>query len=87
VKRIGRAAGWHGRVVAVPRGQLPVPFPATQDLVMNTERIRRELGYQELVGEEEALKRTIAWERANPSEKVIDYAAEDAILADGDRDR
>ena len=49
-----------------------------------TERIRRELGYRELLPREEAFRRTIAWERANPPAQPMapfGYAAEDEALA------
>ena len=88
VDKIGQAAGWQGRAVLVPRGCLPEPLRyginAEQDIVVDTSRIRRELGYKERVGLEEALRRTVAWERANPPNEVdpkeFDYAVEDAFL-------
>jgi nucleoside-diphosphate-sugar epimerase len=88
VDRIGRVAGWNGRVVFVPAGRLSEPLRwginAEQDMVVDTSRIRRELGYAERVDLEEALRRTIAWERANPPKEIdpkeFDYAAEDAFL-------
>jgi nucleoside-diphosphate-sugar epimerase len=88
VDKIGQAVGWHGRVVLVPSGRLPEPLRwginAEQDIVVDSSRIRRELGYEERVSLDEALKRTIAWERANPPKefdpKEFDYAAEDALL-------
>jgi nucleoside-diphosphate-sugar epimerase len=82
VARIGEAAGSGGRVVTVPRGRLPVPFNTDQDLTMETSRIRAELGYREIVQPAEALRKTIAWERANPSAQSLNYAAEDALLAE-----
>jgi len=52
---------------------------------VDSSRIRRELGYEERVSLDEALKRTIAWERANPPKEIdpkeFDYAGEDAFLA------
>jgi hypothetical protein len=54
--------------------------------VVDTTRIREELGYTEPVSRDEALRRTVAWERAHPPEEVdpqaFDYAAEDALLAE-----
>ncbi len=86
---VGKVAGWQGRVVTVPHGQLPEPLRwdinAEQDIVVDSSRIRKELGYTERVDVEEALRRTIAWERENPPEEVspeaFDYKLEDAILA------
>jgi nucleoside-diphosphate-sugar epimerase len=86
---LGRAAGWRGEVVAVPRAAaagLPGPdYDWRFDLATDTRRLRRELGFAEPVAREEVLRRTVAWERANPPANVppgmIDYAAEDAALA------
>ncbi len=91
VRKIGQAAGWQGRIVLIPRGRLPQPLRrginAEQDMVVDTTCIRRELGYVERVGLDEALKRTVAWERANPPREVdpkeFDYTREDAFLAEG----
>lgn len=88
VKAIGAAAGWKGEVVALPEDALPrhlLPgIDTAQELVADTTRIRRELGYRGTVSREEALRRTVRWERANPPEvvdpKSFDYAAEDASL-------
>ena len=88
VEKIGVIAGWHGRVVTVPHGRLPEPLRwdinAEQDIVVDSSRIRWELGYQERVDVEEALRRTIAWERANPPKEVdpkdFDYVVENAFL-------
>lgn len=88
VRREG-AAGWGGEVVGVPKGALPAdPDGETdfrQDLTLDSGRIRRELGYAEPVPREEALRRTVAWHRANPPAEIdparFDYAAEDAALA------
>jgi nucleoside-diphosphate-sugar epimerase len=55
-----------------------------QDLVADATRIRRELGYEDAVSRDEGLRRAIEWERANRGEvnpRLLDYAAEDALLA------
>jgi nucleoside-diphosphate-sugar epimerase len=89
VRQIARVHGWKGEVIALPGEQLPSylrndQFDLNQQHVVDTSRIRHELGYAEVVPFDEALRRTIAWERANPPEKVdpeqFDYAAEDATL-------
>lgn len=70
VEALGRAAGWKGRVVAVPPAEIPQEqrFPHPHDfshhLAIDTGRIRAELGYREMVPREEGLRRTIQWERA-----------------------
>jgi nucleoside-diphosphate-sugar epimerase len=77
-------------VVALPSHQLPPSlrremFDFSQQYEVDSSRIRRELGYSETVPFDEALRRTISWERSNPPEKIspddFDYAAEDATLA------
>ena len=90
VAAIGRAASWPGRVVTLPRDRVPahlhLEIETAQHLVMDTSRIRRDLGYVEPVGLEEALRATVAWQRANPPAQFdpasFDYAAEDAALID-----
>ncbi len=89
VNAIGAVAGWSGEVIAVPEDHVPEPlrpdFNIAQHLVVDTSRIRKELGYIELVSREEALRRTVAWERAHPPAEIdpqtFNYAAEDALLA------
>jgi nucleoside-diphosphate-sugar epimerase len=67
IEELGRAAGWNGRVVPVPAGELPeaerMPLDFAHHLAIDTRRARTELGYAEIVPREEALARTIAWER------------------------
>jgi len=91
VRAIGRAAGWEGEVVVVPRDRLPVSLRWWGDAAMeqewsvDTTRIRAELGYAERVPRDEALWHTVAWERANlPADfppALFDYAIEDAVVA------
>ncbi len=97
VKALGAAAGWRGRVVAVPEERVPEPLrerlprwtweKETQDLVLDTRRIRRELGYSERAARTDGLAQTVAWMRANPPQSQhpvirggFDYAAEDELL-------
>jgi len=88
VALIGKIAGWQGTVVSVPHGRLPEPLRwdinAEQDIVVDTSRIRRELGYKERVDVEESLRRTVVWERANPPKEIdsreFDYVVEDTFL-------
>ena len=88
VEKIGAIAGWQGRIVLVPHGRLPEPLRwdinAEQDIVVDSSRMRKELGYKERIDVEEALRRTIAWERANPAKEIdtkdFDYGVEDAFL-------
>ena len=67
VRAIGEAAGWTGRVREVDREELPEgerePYDFAHDLVADTGRIRRELGFSERVGREESLRHAVAAER------------------------
>jgi nucleoside-diphosphate-sugar epimerase len=88
VKMIAEAVGWRGEILAVPEDELPEhlrsPTGYEHDLAVDTSRIREELGYEERVSREEALLKTVAWERANPppeiNPKQFGYAAEDAVI-------
>ncbi len=90
VRAIGAAAGWNGEVVIVPKERMPdhllLKINTDQHLVVDTARIRAELGYREPIARWEALRRTIDWERVHPPEEIdpskFDYAAEDALLAE-----
>jgi nucleoside-diphosphate-sugar epimerase len=84
--RAGTVLGWRGgRVIAVPRHLAPqhliLPYNFEQHLFMDSTRIRAELGYAEPVAVDEALRRTVEWERANPPQRIdpalYDYQAED----------
>jgi nucleoside-diphosphate-sugar epimerase len=90
VGRIGRAAGWEGEIVVLPAERMPEHLKPTdniaQDWLVDTSRIRDELGYKEQTGQEEGLERAVEWQKANPPEQIdpaaFDYAAEDAALAE-----
>jgi len=87
--RIAKQMNWPGRFVVLPRERTPkyllLPGNAAQHVVATSERIRTELGYEELVEIEEAIQRTAAWEQRNPPSTInlqqFDYDAEDAALA------
>jgi len=83
--KIAAATGWDGEFVVLPKERMPPHLaqkgnPA-QHWGADSSRIRRELGYREPMPVEEAIDRTIAWERANPPGEFqphqFDYAAED----------
>lgn len=76
VAQIADAAGWHGRIVEVEDDALPshLQAPGTdfrQSIVVDTSRIRQELGYREVVSPQEAMARTVAWFRAHPSDGAL----------------
>jgi len=89
VERVGQTVGWTGNIKVTPRAMLPehltLPYDWTHHLAANTNRIRKDLAYQETVPVEEALRRTVAWERAHPPKQIdssrFDYAAEDSVYA------
>ena len=80
---------WDGDFVMLPVERTPrhllQPGNAAQHWTASSARIRQELGYQEPVPIQEAIRRTINWERDNPPAGALmaqfDYAAEDAALA------
>lgn len=87
VRKIGEVVGWRGEVVTAPAGRIPLPYRLEQSFDTDSGRIRRELGFNETVSPQEALERTIAWERANLAGVpqgigLLDYEAEDAFLAE-----
>jgi len=92
-RKIAAAMPWDGDFVVLPNEYPPQhlqkPGNAAQHWTASSARIRQELGYQELVAIEEAIRRTIRWERENPLAGALlahfDYAAEDAAVADHHR--
>jgi nucleoside-diphosphate-sugar epimerase len=90
VYEIGRATGWSGKVVPVKKEQLPkhlrLDLDWDQHLVVDTSRMRRELGYVEPVPLAEAIARTVKWEQENSPEQIdpkqFDYGAEEATRLD-----
>jgi len=90
VKQIAQAANWHGRIVIQPAERVPEKLRwginTAQNIVVDTSRIRQELGYGERIDLVEAFQRTIAWERDHFPEKIdperFDYATEDRVLAE-----
>ena len=92
-RKIATEMRWDGKFVVLPVERTPrhlvTPGNAAQHWTASSARIRQELGYQELVPIEEAIRRTIPWERDNPpaieSQAQFDYAAEDAAVAEGNR--
>ncbi len=87
-QRVAAVAGWTGEFVLLPADRMPahllMPGNTEQHWSTDTTRVRTELGYREPIAQQEAIRRTIEWERANPtssSPHVFDYPAEDAALA------
>ncbi len=88
VGKIAAITGWDGKIVRLPFNSIPEHLrpdnDIRQDIVLDSIRIRAELGYAETVPEEEALRKTIEWETANPPAEIdpkeFDYEAEDKVL-------
>jgi nucleoside-diphosphate-sugar epimerase len=88
VRRIGRLAGWKGEVVPLASDKLPShlrsPHESHQDLVVDTSRLRDELGFTDVHSVDDGLRRTVEWEQANSPTTgdpgFAEYATEDAAL-------
>lgn len=88
-QKIAREMQWTGEFVVLPVERTPPhlikPGNTAQHWSASSARIRRELGHQEPVAIDEAIRRTIQWELENPPPEELapplDYAAEDAALA------
>ena len=88
MRQIAAATAWPGLIATLPAEKLPaslvMPLRFEQSLEYDTTRLRRELGDEEAVSHDEGLRRTIAWERANPPGAIdpaqFDYDAEDRAL-------
>ena len=89
-KKITSEMRWEGEFVVLPVDRTPrhllKPGNAAQDWTASSARIRRELGYEEPVAIDKAIRRTIDWQRKNvPAAEFLaqfDYAAEAAAVAD-----
>lgn len=87
-KKIAAEMNWKEQFVVLPAERTPrhllQPGNYAQHWTASSARLRLELGYAEPVTVEEAIRRTIAWEKVNPPTLPLaqfDYAAEDAALA------
>jgi nucleoside-diphosphate-sugar epimerase len=85
-QRVLNVMGWPGEIVVAPPGRMKVEGNYEHHILVDTTRIRAELGYQEMVTLEDALRRTVEWQRTTTPEKIdpadFDYATEDAVLAE-----
>ena len=85
-RQIARECHWNGEFIVLPDDRVPLhlraPGNTAQQWVGDTTRIRKELGFRERVSREEAIRRTVEWERASPptgfTPHHFDYQAEDA---------
>jgi nucleoside-diphosphate-sugar epimerase len=89
VQRLGTTVGWRGKVTSIRLAaehlppHLRPPYDLKQNLVMDTRRIREELGYKEIVSEDDGLRRTAVWEWTQPSVEgdptPEEYAVEESL--------
>lgn len=87
IEHVANVTNWTGKTISVPNANLPERLRSrdafAHDWSVDSSRIRKELGYREVVPLEEALRRTTVWERANPPKidsSRFDYDAEDEVL-------
>jgi nucleoside-diphosphate-sugar epimerase len=92
IAKMGEVVGWQGKVVVLPKDQMPADWKLTvnteQHWLVDSTPIRQEFGYSEIIPPDEALKRSIEWQRNHPPHEpkefvepwLLDYTTEDAIL-------
>ena len=85
IRAIGDQLNWQGELIQVPSGHLPdelgIPLRTEQNIIVDSKRIREELGYREIFSFKEGLKKTIDWELSNMPVKIgHDDDKDDAIL-------
>jgi nucleoside-diphosphate-sugar epimerase len=89
VSELGAVVGWGGEVVVLdescPPPNIPRQLNLDQCLDMDTNKIRRDLGYRETMSRRDALEKTVVWDREHPPTDVdpgqFDYIAEDTVLS------
>ena len=87
-QQVARVLNWDGEFTLMPDDRVPehlrAPGNAAQHWIGDTTRIREELGFHEAIPREEAIRRTVEWERANPptgfTPHHFDYPSEDEAL-------
>jgi nucleoside-diphosphate-sugar epimerase len=87
-RQVAQTLHWDGEFTLMPDDRLPThlraPGNIAQHWIGDTSRIREELGFRETIAREEAIRRTIEWERGNPptgfTPHQLDYSSEDEAL-------
>jgi nucleoside-diphosphate-sugar epimerase len=84
VELVGKYSGWNGSIELIERGKVPLGMNINQNIDMSSEKIRKELGFSEIVSLEEGIKRTIEWENQNLPDKILEedfnYEKEDILV-------
>jgi len=89
-RKIAAEMAWDGEFIVLPVDRTPRhllrPGNAAQHWTASSARIRHELGYAEPVSIDEAIRRTVRWQRENSTDipflAQFDYVAEDKTLAE-----
>jgi nucleoside-diphosphate-sugar epimerase len=89
VEHLARVTQWPGQIVILPGERLPASMRETgnmdQHIVVNSSRLRQELGYSEHLDLRESFRRTVDWESYNLPAQIdpaqFDYPAEDTVVA------
>lgn len=84
---LGRAAGWHGRVIASSERPAPQGEDFRHHLIVDSSLIRKELGYSESVATSEWTRRTVEWLRADPPRAEEEARIRGAGLSFEEEDR
>jgi nucleoside-diphosphate-sugar epimerase len=87
-QRVAEILDWDGEFTMMADDRLPphlrAPGNTAQHWIADTTRMREELGFRETTTREEAIRRTVEWERGHAPAGVtlhqFDYAAEDQAL-------
>lgn len=78
IAKVGELAGWKGKILTLPKEKISTEWKlmlnTEQDWLVDSSRIRNELGYEEIISLDEALKITIEWERNHPPQKPEEFA-------------
>ena len=85
IQAISNQLNWQGEIIQVPSGHLPdelgIPLRTEQNIIVESKRIREELGYRENFSFMEGLKKTLEWELTHlPEEINYVYDKDDKML-------
>jgi nucleoside-diphosphate-sugar epimerase len=91
ITHFAEATSWKGKLISAPHEKVREPLQADdgvkQDFVLDTTKIRAELGYRERIDRDIAIRTTVEWLLANPpspdqpaAHLQLNYAAEDEFL-------
>lgn len=94
IRKIGEFVSWKRVAIALSKDLLPKEwkggFNFAQHWVVDSSRIRQELGYEEIVPVDKSLQQAIAWQLSHPPTErsfwevsyLLDYATEDKLMSE-----